>query len=231
MKPTREPKGCRPFADLKARLQLKAPASAKAKPAAASGPPQLDHGSPPLPDGSEFLAAVADITPLHSNKVTILPTGPTGLMVKAADHQEDENRQTSFEKIILEGEDVTITNIPEYLEGRGCHPDPNISKRLHRGDFSIQDHLDLHGLNRQEAKEALDGFLNEAVRTGKRMVLVIHGRGLSSPFKPVLKLKVREWLTTGIWRQWILAFSSARAIDGGTGATYVLLRKNPSHSA
>jgi DNA-nicking Smr family endonuclease len=62
---------------------------------------------------------------------------------------------------------------------------------------------------------------------GKRSVLIVHGRGLSSPSKPVLKAKVYEWLTSGQWRKWVIAFSSARSYDGGTGATYVLLRQRP----
>jgi DNA-nicking Smr family endonuclease len=58
-------------------------------------------------------------------------------------------------------------------------------------------------------------------------VLIVHGRGLSSPAKPVLKTKVIEWLTCGPWRKWVIAFTSARSFDGGAGATYVLLRQRP----
>jgi DNA-nicking Smr family endonuclease len=59
------------------------------------------------------------------------------------------------------------------------------------------------------------------------MVLIVHGRGLSSPAKPILKTKVIKWLTSGPWRKWVMAFTSARWCDGGAGATYVLLRKRP----
>jgi DNA-nicking Smr family endonuclease len=69
--------------------------------------------------------------------------------------------------------------------------------------------------------------MREAVATGKRAVLIIHGRGLSSPALPVLKTRVAEWLTTGYWRKWVVAFTSARRCDGGSGASYVLLRRNP----
>jgi len=63
--------------------------------------------------------------------------------------------------------------------------------------------------------------------SGKRAVLIVHGRGLSSPGEPVLKNKVREWLTRTAWRKWVIAFTSAQSYDGGTGATYVLLRHRP----
>jgi len=58
-------------------------------------------------------------------------------------------------------------------------------------------------------------------------VMIIHGRGLSSPSEPVLKTRVFQWLQSGPWRKWVMAFASARWCDGGAGATYVLLRKRP----
>jgi DNA-nicking Smr family endonuclease len=103
-----------------------------------------------------------------------------------------------------------------------------VAKRLHKGEFSIQGHIDLHGLTVVSAREAFENFLEESTATGKRMVLIIHGRGLSSPAKPILKTKVIKWLTTGRWRKWVMAFTSARLCDGGAGATYVLLRKRPA---
>jgi DNA-nicking Smr family endonuclease len=57
--------------------------------------------------------------------------------------------------------------------------------------------------------------------------LVIHGRGLSSPADPVLKTKVAEWLCSNRWRKWVVAFTSARMCDGGSGASYILLRRRP----
>ncbi|MGB9761249.1 MAG: Smr/MutS family protein [Caldimicrobium thiodismutans] len=55
----------------------------------------------------------------------------------------------------------------------------------------------------------------------------MHGRGLSSKGKPVLKEKVREWLEKGPYRKYILAYASAKPCDGGPGATYVLLTQRP----
>lgn len=227
MKQNRRPKGFRPFADLKSLLQSPTPAPAVTT---ESSPPSATRPDPescpnPLQLDPDFFVAVADITPINSNKVITPPNPPAPLV---PDLEAEKNCHATLEKMILEGDGFAINNIPEYLEGTGYNIDPKITNRLHRGDFSIQDHIDLHGLNRQDAKDAFDAFLNEALRTGKRMVLIIHGRGLSSPCKPVLKSKVSEWLSSGIWRKWILAFSSARAIDGGAGATYVLLRKNPA---
>ena len=120
-----------------------------------------------------------------------------------------------------------VSDTPEYIEGSGYCVNPAIIKRLHRGDFSIQDYIDLHGLNVEDAKGVFEKFLKEAIKTDKRAVLIVHGRGLSSPSEPVLKSKVMAWLTCSRWRKWIIAFSSARLCDGGAGATYVLLRQRP----
>jgi len=102
-----------------------------------------------------------------------------------------------------------------------------VARRLHRGDFSIQAHIDLHGFTVEYAKEAFDSFLRASINSGKRAVLIIHGRGLSSPGEPVLKNKVREWLSQGYWLKRVIAYASAQSCDGGAGATYVLLRNRP----
>lgn len=141
--------------------------------------------------------------------------------------QEEIEALKKLEDLIKEGKGFDVASTPEYIEGTGYHIHPEIARRLHRGDFSIQAHLDLHGLTAEDAKEVFGQFMKWAVTYGKTGVLVTHGRGLSSPGEPVLKKKVEEWLTRGIWRKWVVAYSSARRCDGGAGATYVLLRSRP----
>jgi len=134
----------------------------------------------------------------------------------------------ALENLVKYGYGFTIAHTSEYIEGSGCQTiNPELIRRLHRGDFSIQAHLDLHGLDVEHAQEAFDKFLAESVLDSRRTILVVHGRGLSSPVKPVLKNKVCDWLTRGPWRKWVIAFSSARSCDGGAGATYILLRHKP----
>jgi len=125
------------------------------------------------------------------------------------------------------GEGFNVSDTPEYMEGTGCSVPSSYAWRLHHGDFSIQAFIDLHGMNAQEAKTAIDAFLKEALAKGKRAVLIIHGRGLSSRAEPVLKNSVRARLTSRAWKKWLIAFSSAQSFDGGAGATYVLLRERP----
>ncbi|MDH4106715.1 MAG: Smr/MutS family protein [Gammaproteobacteria bacterium] len=94
-------------------------------------------------------------------------------------------------------------------------------RKLSRGGFSVQAEIDLHGLTAAEANAALRQFIEEAVVRGWSCVRIIHGKGRGSgQGGPILKRKVDSWL-----RQWspVLAFVSARQVDGGTGAVYVLL--------
>ncbi len=97
-----------------------------------------------------------------------------------------------------------------------------VVRKLRRGQFAIQDEVDLHGLNAKQAKTHLDDFLRGCRRRGLRCVRVVHGKGLGSSGKlPVLKPRVAFWLAR---RDDVLAYTSARRVDGGTGALYVLLR-------
>jgi DNA-nicking Smr family endonuclease len=95
-------------------------------------------------------------------------------------------------------------------------------RRLRRGLFPIDDELDLHGLSQAAARNHLADFLARSRDGGCRCVRIIHGKGYRSGARgPVLKAAVNLWLRRHLD---VLAFVSARAIDGGAGAVYVLLR-------
>jgi DNA-nicking Smr family endonuclease len=97
-------------------------------------------------------------------------------------------------------------------------------RKLRRGGWVVRGELDLHGLTGDEARVALAAFLNRCMIEDRRCVRVIHGKGLGSKNRlPVLKNKVRHWLTQ---RDDVLAFCKARAVDGGTGAVIVLLKSS-----
>jgi DNA-nicking Smr family endonuclease len=98
-----------------------------------------------------------------------------------------------------------------------------VLRKLRRGQFCVGAVLDLHGMTVDTARESLIAFLNNARRHGLNCVRVIHGKGKRSRHKgPVLKTKVNHWLRQ---RDEILAFCSARPVDGGTGAVYILLKR------
>jgi DNA-nicking Smr family endonuclease len=98
-----------------------------------------------------------------------------------------------------------------------------VLRKLRRGQYRIQGEIDLHGLTVAESKQALREFLADALALGAQCVRVVHGKGLRSGHRgPVVKSAVNAILRrTGA----VLAFVSARQVDGGTGAVYVLLSR------
>jgi DNA-nicking Smr family endonuclease len=98
----------------------------------------------------------------------------------------------------------------------------SVLRKLRRGQYRVEAELDLHGLTVAQAKEALRDFLEGMFRAQARCVRIVHGKGLRSGHRgPVLKNAVNALLQR---TDAVLAFCSARPVDGGTGAIYVLLR-------
>lgn len=96
-----------------------------------------------------------------------------------------------------------------------------VLRKLKRGGYRIASELDLHGLNVSEASAALSEFLHECERYRHTCVRIVTGKGKRSGHTgPVLKPKVARWLAK---RDDVQAYSTARPVDGGHGALYVLL--------
>lgn len=99
---------------------------------------------------------------------------------------------------------------------------PDVVRKLRKRHWPVQDELDLHGMNRDQARDALTDFLHRATRRGVRCVRIVHGIGYGSPNgQPVLRGIVHSWL---VQKQDVAAFCVAGKKDGGHGALIVLLR-------
>jgi DNA-nicking Smr family endonuclease len=224
MKPSTSSSGVfKPFKNLKALLESK---SVKLQTAPAPGPkePKQDR-TDRRPDHMIFKEAMEGVTRISREKCAAHPSRPPTPESTAAALKPDHESVTQLKNLVKYGTGFIVALTPEYTEGMARGINPEIARRLHRGDYSIQDHIDLHGLRVHDAHQAVDNFLSNSIASGKRAVLIIHGRGLSSPAEPILKSKVYRWLTTSPWHKWVIAFTSARLCDGGAGATYVLLRR------
>ena len=209
----------RPFKDAEACLR-KLKISPGGKPAIAKIRTEKHS---PQDEESLFRAAMADVVPLDGDRRC--PRQPLkNCAIRRPDIHDREETLAAMRRLIVRGEGYTVSDTPEYMEGTGYRLPLEWARRLHRGDFPIQGHIDLHGYTASAARLALESFLSDAIASGKQSVLIIHGRGLSSPGEPVLKNLVKDWLTRRSWRKWIIAFASARTCDGGAGATYVLLQ-------
>jgi DNA-nicking Smr family endonuclease len=139
----------------------------------------------------------------------------------------DQEAYRQLQHLVETGQGFRVCQTAEYVEGSGEPINPAILARLHQGEFAIQDYIDLHGLSLEEAMQQMDAFIKYALTRRRKAILIVHGRGLSSPAEPVLKTAVIKRINSGAWRKWIVAYASARLCDGGAGATYVLLRDYP----
>ncbi len=117
---------------------------------------------------------------------------------------------------------IRISDTGEYMAWVRPRTRKDILEKLHRGDFAVQDSIDLHGMTLAEAEDALVHFFRNSIRRGLFCVKVIHGRGLRSPRGPVLKEALRKFLHRS-FSKWTVAYATASQADGGLGATYIIL--------
>jgi len=175
-----------------------------------------DHKST---DQDLFREAVAGARPMEMDKIS-------PYRKRLSPHPQ---QRLADEQAVLKESLAPLSFDAEWvMEDEATHHQPGVQKRvmdkLRRGQLRIEAELDLHRMTTDQAYDALNRFILACQAEHKRCIRVIHGKGLSSANnQPVLKHKVSYWL-----RQWsnVLAFCPARRCDGGTGAVYVLLKRN-----
>jgi DNA-nicking Smr family endonuclease len=167
-------------------------------------------------DARLFREAVRGVRPLQQR--TLPPPAP-----RARPHARFSRADRAAvlkESLDTLGADPQLAGGEELVFHRP-HIPQSVLRRLRRGEYRVQREIDLHGLTVAEAKLALRQFLVNALEQHVRCVRIVHGKGLRSGHRgPVLKAAVNAVLRrTGA----VLAYVSARRVDGGTGAVYVLL--------
>jgi DNA-nicking Smr family endonuclease len=170
-------------------------------------------------DEEIFLEAMADVRERREFREIPYKSPP---MIKVTPARSEDNLEV-LKEIIQGKRKIRLSDTGEYREWTRTGTRKDLTKRLHQGDFSVQDYIDLHGLTLIEAEETLRQFFKKAIAKQYSCVKVIHGRGLKSPKGPVLKEALTQWLQ-GPFRKWVLAYATAKDCDGGLGATYVLLK-------
>ena len=168
------------------------------------------------PDEDLFRQEMADVRPLRtSDRIEPAPprTDPVPVQQEKDDqevlrdllaHDPTEEHET--------GEELLFLN-PGYQS--------RLLRRLRRGHYSVADTIDLHHMDVATAKEVLLDFIEHSLQRRRSCVRIVHGKGLRSRDLPRLKL-----MTGRVLRKHprVIAFASCRPIDGGTGATNVLLK-------
>jgi DNA-nicking Smr family endonuclease len=207
-----------PFQELRKRWRTR-PA-----PPPAPVPPKVPARPPVTDERDLFASAMTDVVPLPRGQDRV--DGPPPATGHARPVSEEAEALAALSDLVTGVTHFDIADTREYVEGVVVGLDPRIIRRLRRGDFAWQAHLDLHGLTAAEARDVVDRFVVESFRAGRRCILIVHGRGLNSKDQtPVLKERLKSWLAHGRLSKVVLAFSTARPCDGGAGALYVLLRR------
>jgi len=180
----------------------------------------IEDDNPEKDDASEFRRAMGDARPIAQD-------------VRAPDYKPKPRPRARFRRgdeqaVLKESLEADIDEIENGAGEALRFHRPSVGRRtmrkLSRGNFSVQNEIDLHGMTAPEARAQLREFISESINRGHTCVRVVHGKGLGSGQRgPVLKGKVNNWLRR--WQE-VLAFVSTRQVHGGTGAVYVLLRKD-----
>ncbi len=220
-----------PFEGLDQQLaakQKKKESSAVRSPSVSVRPPQRNRFSN---DEELFLQAVSDVVPLSDRERSRVPVrNPGGAFPRYA-RKEDLEVLAHLVDLVNGECRFELTLSDEYVDGAVVGLAPSILRGLRKGDYSYQDHVDLHGLTRVEAHEEVIRFIQRSHARGLRCVLVVCGRGRNSRGKePVLKTALIRWFTQAPLKKVVLAFATARSWDGGFGAFYVLLRRGKGKS-
>lgn len=165
-----------------------------------------------------FARAVGAVQPLPDRRQARLPRVAAAPV--ARQFQQDE--AAALRDSLSDGFDVgSLLDTDETLSFRRPGIGPDVTRKLRKGEWTIQREVDLHGLRSHEARLVLAEFIRQAHRQGVRCVRVVHGKGLGSPGKmPVLKHKVHSWL---VQKNQVMAFVQAKPAEGGAGALVVLL--------
>lgn len=175
------------------------------------------NGDVPPEDLALFRASVGTVRPLTHEAAPIARRRPAPIPRETA-----RAARTVLEDALVGDYDGADLETGEELVYLAPGLQQGLLRQLRRGRHAVQGELDLHGLIVPAARQAVSEFLHECRGRGLRCVRIVHGKGHGShQRRPVLKAKLNHWLRQ---RDDVLAFCSARPVDGGTGAVYVLLR-------
>jgi len=214
--------GLKDFADLKSLAkQLKEQADARA----AAEAERVKQEKTRAVEANIFQASVGGVKrmPVSDRYVPSLPKSAATAAAPARKLTQAEDDAAVLRESLSD-----LFEVDHYLEddpalnyaAPGVGPD--VVKKMRKGHWPVQDELDLHGLRRDDARDAIGDFLRKAAMRNHRCVCMIHGRGFGSRGQePVLKSMVHSWL---VQKEEVVAFCQARSSEGGEGALIVLLR-------
>ncbi len=142
---------------------------------------------------------------------------------------ENTNRHLVSESL----QNLKTTAVPVYQPQAQPKPtlaagamDKNTSRKISKGRIAVDGRIDLHGFTQQDAYHALYDYVENAWYSGKKILLVITGKGNLG--RGVLRENVPAWLASAPFLPLVSEFGESHATHGGNGALYVRIRRNPN---
>lgn len=164
-----------------------------------------------------FRDSIGDVRPVINDRDISRPTPPAPIPTFSL-----QDEAVVISELLLYGPEQLDVECGEELRWAKDGIRLKTQRRLRQARYSVADELDLHGMRTEEAEQAILEFIAYSFEQQHSCVRIIHGKGLRSRIQPKLKI-----LTAKLLRRipGVLAYSSARPVDGGTGAVYVLLSR------
>ena len=218
--PKRPPKrGLKALADYAERVKVP-------KPAQATDPSTelaKHQATPEIETGEDlFRAAMNGVQKLAADKERRAPAKRT----QSAQPSAEAEVLAEMQALVRGESEFRISDTHDFQYGLAPGVSRRVLDRLKKGEFSARRHIDLHGHTQDQARAAMQTFVKDAHLAGERCVLVVTGRGLHSEGGiGVLREALPRWLSRAPLAKYVLAYCTARRVDGGPGAYYVLLRK------
>ena len=177
----------------------------------------------PLSDFDLFLSSMEDVTPISHDTVTLPTKNQKALIAQQEKYKAAQSDLTSEQFSPLD-EPLELLDPLATLSFKREGVQSAVFKNVRLAKYQLDATLDLHGQLLKNAHTSLLTFIQECHQRNIRMVLVRHGIGIKNKSKPgILKSYVNQWLQT---IPCVLAFHTALRQHGGSGATYVLLKKS-----
>jgi len=173
-------------------------------------------------DDDDFFKEMQDVKPLQREKRVVL--NPSKV-----DKHTIKTRQQAAQSESVSLTDPLVDSAVEQLDANAmlAYQRPGVQhgvyKQLRQGKYSIEARLDLHRMTAEQARLTLYQFVRDCIAHDIRCALITHGKGEGRANPAVLKSLVAHWLPQ---IDEVLAFHSAQKHHGGTGATYLLLKKS-----
>lgn len=170
-----------------------------------------------------FLREMRDVKPIK-----LKPKVPLAVVDPSATASIEQRRSAAVaerqgEKNFLSDDHVEPVDPLALLEFKRPGVQNGVYRNLRLGKYSIDARLDLHGMTVKQARSAVYQFIHDCMEQDIRCALITHGKGLGRAQPALLKSCVAHWLPQF---EQVLAFHSAQKQHGGSGATYLLLRKS-----